>query len=162
MVIAFFFVQIAHLRRQRSIPWTSHLSTKVEYKSSITTTAELIWLQHLFHTLKIKIGRRPLLRCDNKSAIHLVHSSVLHAQTKHIEITITLSEKKLPLMISNSNVCLHLNKLQFLLTKACGKDSFASFRHKLGIHPRSLPTLSRDLKNHEVSSINESNQDKSK
>jgi hypothetical protein len=47
-----------------------------------------------------------------------------------------------------------------VFTKALGKDSFSTFRYKLGVHSHSLPTLKGGVKNNEDSSLNESNQDK--
>ncbi|PNX67645.1 hypothetical protein L195_g055737, partial [Trifolium pratense] len=55
-------------------PTVSRSSTEAEYRSLATTAAELTWLQHLLHDLGIKLERRPLLLCDNKSAIHLAHN----------------------------------------------------------------------------------------
>ncbi|CAJ2640052.1 unnamed protein product [Trifolium pratense] len=141
-------------------PTVSRSSTEAEYRSLATTSAELTWLQHLLHDIGIKLERRPLLLCDNKSAIHLAHNPVFHARTKHIEIDYHFIREKVTTGHLQLQYLPTTQQIADVFTKALGKDSFATFRYKLGVHPHSLPTLKGDVKNHEDSSIKESNQDK--
>ena len=50
-------------------PTVSRSSCESEYRALAMTTAELLWVTHLLHDLKIPISQPPLLLCDNKSAI---------------------------------------------------------------------------------------------
>jgi hypothetical protein len=142
-------------------PTVSRSSTEAEYRSLATTTAELTWLQHLLHDLGIKLERRPLILCDNQSAIHLAHNPVFHARTKHIEIDYHFIREKVTAGHLQLQYLPTTQQIADVFTKALGKDSFSTFRYKLGVHPHSLPTLKGDVKNHEDSIINGSNQDKS-
>jgi hypothetical protein len=141
-------------------PTVSRSSTEAEYRSLATTSAELIWLQHLLYDLGNKLERHPLLLCDNKSTIYLAHNPVFHARTKHIEIDYHFIREKVTVGYLTFRYLPTTQKIADVFTKALGKDSFATFRYKLGVHPHSLPTLKGDVKNHEDSSIKESNQDK--
>jgi hypothetical protein len=142
-------------------PTVSRSSTEAEYRSLATTAAELTWLQHLLHDLGIKLERRPLILCDNQSAIHLAHNPVFHARTKHIEIDYHFIREKVTAGHLQLQYLPTTQQIADVFTKALGKDSFSTFRYKLGVHPHSLPTLKGDVKNHEDSIINGSNQDKS-
>ena len=122
-------------------PTVSRSSTEAEYRSLATTAAELTWLQHLLHDLNIKLERRPLLLCDNKSAIHLAHNPVFHARTKHIEIDYHFIREKVTTGHLQLQYLPTTQQIADVFTKALGKDSFSIFRYKLGVHPHSLPTL---------------------
>lgn len=50
-------------------PTVSRSSCESEYRALATTAAELLWVTHLLHDLKVPISQQPLLLCDNKSAI---------------------------------------------------------------------------------------------
>ncbi|RVW87813.1 Retrovirus-related Pol polyprotein from transposon RE1 [Vitis vinifera] len=45
---------------------------------------ELLWLTHLLHDLKVSISPKPILLCDNKSAIFLSSNPVSHKWAKHV------------------------------------------------------------------------------
>ena len=86
---------------------------------------------------------------------------MFHARIKHHEIDYHFIRE---------NVSAGHHQLQYLptsqqiadvFTKALAKDSFATFRYKLGVHPYSLPTLKGGVMNQEGSSSNGSNKDKS-
>lgn len=55
-------------------------------KFSTLTTAELSWICMLLKDLKIFLPARPMLCCDNISAISLAAKLVFHARTKHVEV----------------------------------------------------------------------------
>lgn len=61
-------------------------STESEYRSLAHTAAELSWLQILFKDIGFFLSTRPLIWCDNISAISLASNPVFHARTKHIEV----------------------------------------------------------------------------
>ena len=64
-------------------PTVSRSSCESEYRALAMTAAELLWLTHLLHDLKVPIPQQPLLLCDNKSAIFLSSNPVSH---KHVEL----------------------------------------------------------------------------
>jgi hypothetical protein len=143
-------------------PTVSRSSTEAEYRALATTAAEITWLQHLFHELNITLERRPLLLCDNQSAIHLSHNPVLHARTKHIEIDYHYIREK----VTAGNLILQYiptrQQIADVFTKALCKDSFATFCYKLGVHQLILPTLREGVKNNKALLIMQSKSTKSK
>ena len=59
-------------------PIVSRSCCESEYRALATTAAELLWVMHLLHDLKVPISQQPLLLCDNKSAIFLCSNPVSH------------------------------------------------------------------------------------
>jgi hypothetical protein len=64
----------------------SRSSTEAEYRSLSITVAELFWIRMLFKELRIYLSSRPVLWCDNVSALALASNPVFHVRTKHIEV----------------------------------------------------------------------------
>eukprot|EP00261_Vitis_vinifera_P039153 XP_019080396.1 PREDICTED: uncharacterized protein LOC109123854 [Vitis vinifera] len=67
-------------------PTVSCSSCESEYHALATTAVELLWLTHLLHDLKVSISPKPILLCDNKSAIFLSSNPVSHKWAKHVEL----------------------------------------------------------------------------
>ena len=67
-------------------PTVSRSSRESEYRALATTAAELLWVTHLLHDLKVPISQQPLLLCDNKSAVFLSSNPVSHKRAKHVEL----------------------------------------------------------------------------
>eukprot|EP00257_Ricinus_communis_P023191 XP_015583109.1 uncharacterized protein LOC107262335 [Ricinus communis] len=63
----------------------SRSSTEAEYRVMASTTCEIVWLRWLLADMDIFLRQLTPLYCDNKSAIQIVHNSVFHERTKHIE-----------------------------------------------------------------------------
>ncbi|KAH9725329.1 retrovirus-related pol polyprotein from transposon RE1 [Citrus sinensis] len=70
-------------------------STEAEYRSLSNGAAKLTWLQSLLAEMNIKLEKRPILWCDNKSAIALAENPVFHGRTKHIEIDVHFVRNKI-------------------------------------------------------------------
>ncbi|KAL0399955.1 UNVERIFIED_CONTAM: hypothetical protein Sradi_2338800 [Sesamum radiatum] len=64
----------------------SHSTVKAEYRSLAATACELHWISFLLDDFGIKIVPPIPLHCDNKAALHIMANSIIHKQTKHIEI----------------------------------------------------------------------------
>ncbi|RVW17653.1 Retrovirus-related Pol polyprotein from transposon RE1 [Vitis vinifera] len=77
---------VAYSDSAKKQPTVSHSSCESEYCALALTAAELLWLMHLLDDLKVSIPQRPLLLCDNKSAIFLSSNSVSHERAKHVEL----------------------------------------------------------------------------
>ncbi|XP_022891927.1 uncharacterized protein LOC111406783 [Olea europaea var. sylvestris] len=67
-------------------PTVSRSSCESQYRALALTVAKLLWLTHLLSDLKVLILQRPLLLCDNKSAIFLSSNPVSHKRAKHVEL----------------------------------------------------------------------------
>jgi hypothetical protein len=72
----------------------SRSSTESEYKSLANATAEIIWVQSILRELGVPQEKAPCLWCDNLGATYLSANPVFHARTKHIEIDLSLCERK--------------------------------------------------------------------
>jgi hypothetical protein len=128
-------------------PTVSRSSAEAEYRALATTAAELTWLQYLLHDLGIQLEHRPLIFCDNQSAIHMSHNPVFHACTKHIAIDYHFIREKVIAGDLRLRYLPTAQQIADVFTKPLSKVSFSSFRHKLGVHPLSLPTLRGGVKN---------------
>jgi hypothetical protein len=47
---------------------------------------QALWLARVLAEVQGSVSSTPLLRVDNKSVIVLIKNSVLHGQSKHIEV----------------------------------------------------------------------------
>lgn len=128
-------------------PTVSRSSAEAEYRALATTAAELTWLQYLLHDLKIPLENCPLIFCDNQSAIHMSHNPVFHARTKHIAIDYHFIREKVTAGDLRLRYLPTAQQIADVFTKPLPKDSFSSFRHKLGVHSLSLPSLKGGVKN---------------
>lgn len=69
-------------------------STEVEFRSMAASVDDLIWVQTFLTKLGIQIMQKPLLYCDNLSAVMLSHNPIMHACTKHMEIDLFFCLRK--------------------------------------------------------------------
>ena len=121
-------------------PTVSRSSCESEYRALAMTAAELLWLTHLLHDLKVPIPQQPLLLCDNKSAIFLSSNPVSHKRAKHVELDYHfLRELVVAGKLRTQYVPSHL-QVADIFTKSVSRPLFEFFRSKL--HIRSNPTLS--------------------
>jgi len=77
---------------------------------------------------------------------------VFHARTKHLEIDYHFIREKVSAGHLQRQYLPTTQQIEDVFTKALAKDSFATFRYKLGVYPYSLPTLKGGVKNQEYSS----------
>ena len=121
-------------------PTVSRSSCESEYRALAMTAAELLWLTHLLHDLKVPIPQQPLLLCDNKSAIFLSSNPVSHKRAKHVELDYHfLRELVVAGKLRTQYVPSHL-QVADIFTKSVSRPLFEFFRSKL--HVRSNPMLS--------------------
>ncbi|GAA0158433.1 transmembrane signal receptor [Lithospermum erythrorhizon] len=64
----------------------SRSSTESEYRSAAATVCELKWMSYILQDLCQKVLFLITLKCDNRSAIHIIENPVFHERTKHIEM----------------------------------------------------------------------------
>nr|KYP44486.1 Retrovirus-related Pol polyprotein from transposon TNT 1-94 [Cajanus cajan] len=64
----------------------SRSTTEAEYRSIAAITAEMTWLKNLLYELHIPTTSKPIIYCDNLSAVLLSTNPILHSKTKHFEI----------------------------------------------------------------------------
>ncbi|RVW15088.1 Retrovirus-related Pol polyprotein from transposon RE1 [Vitis vinifera] len=67
-------------------PTVSCSSCESEYCAIATTAAELLWLTHLLHDLKVPISPKPILMCDNKKCDLLKLQPHFPQTGKHVDL----------------------------------------------------------------------------
>ena len=67
-------------------PTVSRSSCESEYRAMANTTAEMVWVSHLLRELHVVSPTRPVLLCDNRSALFLSQNPIAHKRAKHIDI----------------------------------------------------------------------------
>ncbi|GKB85873.1 retrovirus-related pol polyprotein from transposon RE1 [Tanacetum coccineum] len=67
--------------------WARCLETRRStYGYSIFLAAEMVWVSHLLRELHVVSSTRPVLLCDNRSALFLSQNPIAHKRAKHIDI----------------------------------------------------------------------------
>ncbi|GFP94834.1 uncharacterized mitochondrial protein atmg00810 [Phtheirospermum japonicum] len=67
-------------------PTVARSSCESEYRALANAAAELVWVINLLRELRALPPTRPILLCDNKSAIFLSQNPVAHKRAKHIDL----------------------------------------------------------------------------
>ncbi|XP_021992483.1 uncharacterized mitochondrial protein AtMg00810-like [Helianthus annuus] len=67
-------------------PTVSRSSCESEYRVMANTAVEIIWLTHLLRELGFLPDARPMLLCDNQSALFLTQNPIAHKRIKHLEL----------------------------------------------------------------------------
>ena len=111
----------------------SRSSTEAEYRCVASTAAEILWIISLLTEIGVELKSKPIIWCDNLSAVSLSANPVLHARTKHIEIDLyfvreqvnkgKLEVRHVPALYQRADV----------LTKALSTMNFMRFREELGV-----------------------------
>jgi hypothetical protein len=61
----------------------------------ISITKRIVWLRWLLADMRVFFSHPTIMYCDNQSSIQIVHNSVFHEWTKHIEIDCHLTRHHL-------------------------------------------------------------------
>ncbi|XP_057482747.1 uncharacterized protein LOC130769455 [Actinidia eriantha] len=103
--------------------------------------AELTWVTYLMRDLGVFLSQLPQLFCDNVSALHLSVNPIFHARTKHIEFVYHFVREKVAMGTLVTRYVSTHSQLVDIFTKPFPKDSFTTFRDKLGGHLHSHSSL---------------------
>ncbi|XP_041011288.1 uncharacterized mitochondrial protein AtMg00810-like [Juglans microcarpa x Juglans regia] len=121
-------------------PTVSRSSCESEYRALAVTATEVLWLTHLLRDHHVPTTHRPLLLCDNKSAVFLSSNPVSHKRSKHIDLDYHfLWELVVSGTINTQHVPSNL-QVADIFTKSVSRSLFVFFRSKLRVC--SNPTLS--------------------
>jgi hypothetical protein len=90
----------------------SRSSSEAEYRALASASCEMQWLLYLMKDLQIQCTKKPVIYCDNLSAIHIAANPVFHERTKHLEIDCHIVREKVQAGISNCYQFLQRTKLQ--------------------------------------------------
>lgn len=120
-------------------PTVARSSCESEYRALANAAAEVVWVSHLLQEIRALPRARPLLLCDNKSAIFLSQNPVAHKRAKHIDLDyhfvreLVSAEKLITQFVPS-----HL-QVADIFTKSLARPSFEFLRSKLRVGPN--PTL---------------------
>jgi len=113
----------------------SRSSTEAEYRSMALITAELFWIRMLFKEFCIPLTSRPILWCDNLSALALTSNPVYHSRTKHIEFDYHFIREK----VLNGDILIKFlptkDQVADIFTKGLSLAQFSSLKSKLMVLP---------------------------
>jgi hypothetical protein len=112
-------------------PTVSRSNCESEYRALAYTAVEVLWLDHLLRDLHVPRPARPLLLCDNKSAIFLSSNPVSHKRSKHIDLDYHFLRE---LVVTGRIRIQHVpSTLQVVdvFTKSVSRPLFTFFRSKL-------------------------------
>lgn len=110
-------------------------SVKAEYRAMALTSCEVTWLQAMFRDLGITELPPAIMHCDNKAAIAIATTPVLHEKTKHVDIDCHFVRDKLN---SGTLVTTHVpthSQIADLLTKGLSTKQHFYLMSKLGVQP---------------------------
>ena len=127
------------------VSWTSkkqftvsRSSVESEYKALALTAAEVKWLLNIFQDLHLQPSDKPILLCDNASAIFMACNPVAQKRSRHINIDIHFVRE----LVCNGVLKIQhvLSNLQItdIFTKSPSKSLFMLFRSKLRVLPTTL------------------------
>jgi hypothetical protein len=108
-------------------------STESEYRTLVTTAAELFWLQSMLHDLGVFLSSPPTLCCDNIGATYLSANSTFHARTKHIKIDFHFVRDKVASKTLAVRFISSKDNLADILTKSTASPYFALMHTKLNV-----------------------------
>ena len=114
-------------------------SAEAEYRAMAFLTKELLWLKRVLTDLGIKHDQPMRVLCDSKSAIHIATNPVFHERTKHIENDCHFVRDKIQSGIIATTHVPTTSQLADIFTKPLGRQSFDTFRNKLGIRNLHAP-----------------------
>ena len=108
-------------------------SCEAEYIAAANAACQGMWLARVLteaHGLSPSV---PMLRVDNKSAIALIKNSVLHGQSKHIEVKYHFVRESAEKGLINVDFIRSEEQLGDALTKPLGKVKFHELHARIGL-----------------------------
>jgi hypothetical protein len=108
-------------------------SCELKYIAAVNAMCQALWLARVLAEVQSSAPSTPLLRVDNKSTIALIKNSVLHGQSKHIEVKHHLVQES----TENGRIKVEFirNEEQMcdILTKPLGRVKFLELHTKIGL-----------------------------
>ncbi|XP_075079141.1 uncharacterized protein LOC142164697 [Nicotiana tabacum] len=101
--------------------WETVARSSAEFRSTISTFAELTWLTGLFSELGIESPLPIDLHYDSKAAIQIVANPIFHERTKHIDIDCQFVREKIMQGLIKTHHVPTKKQQADLLTKNLGK-----------------------------------------
>jgi transposase InsO family protein len=133
----------------------SRSSSEAEYRALASASCEMQWLLYLMKDLQIQCTKKPVIYCDNLSAIHIAANPVFHERTKHLEIDCHIVREKVQAGILKLLPVSSKEQVADFFTKSLLPQPFNNLLSKLGmVNIYQSPTCG-GLLHHELSPTNE-------
>jgi hypothetical protein len=136
----------------------SHSLSEAEYRALASATCELQWLCYLMHDLHIPFSKRPVLYCDNESALHIAANPVFHERTKHLDIDCHIVRERLQKGLMHLLPLSSTNQLADIFTKALPPRLFNINLSKLELVNIFLPPTCGELTKKDSNQAQDSSQ----
>lgn len=78
-------------QQQRSVAAST---TEAEYVAASLGARDIVWLDRFVRELNIQLTVKPVLLCDNQSALKLIKNPEFHQRSKHIDICYHITREK--------------------------------------------------------------------
>ncbi|KAG8501842.1 hypothetical protein CXB51_004605 [Gossypium anomalum] len=121
--------------RQATQSVVSRSIAKAEYRSLAAATSEVTWLVSLLKELHFQSIDKPIIWCDNSSAVAVAANPVLHSKFKHVELDLFFVREKVAngsLVVGEVPAC---DQVADVLTKPISITFFTRFRSVLQVLP---------------------------
>ncbi|KAE8708208.1 hypothetical protein F3Y22_tig00110348pilonHSYRG00083 [Hibiscus syriacus] len=115
-------------KKQRTV---SRSTMEAEYKSVADTAADITWVQALLSDLGIHQSHKPVIWCDNTSAVAMSANPVYHAQSKHVDLDVHFVREKVAADQLNVSYVPAMHQIADGFTKPLARTAFEEFRSKI-------------------------------
>jgi len=132
----------------------SRSSSKAEYRALASASCEMKWLLYLMKDLKIQCTKKPVIYCDNLSAIHVAANPVFHERTKHLEIDCHIVKEKVQAGVLKLLSVSSKDQVADFFTESLLPQPFNNLLSKLGMVNIYQPPTCGGLLHHEISPTN--------
>jgi len=133
----------------------SRSSSKVEYRALASASYEMQWLLYLMKDLKIHCTKKPMIYCDNLSAIHIAANPVFHERTKHLKIDCHIVKEKVQVGVFRLLPVSSKDQATDFFIKSLLPQPFNNLISKLGMINIYQPPTCGGILHHELTPTNE-------
>ena len=116
-------------------PTVARSSCESEYRAMANTAAEMVWVTHILRELHMMPSTRPVLLCDNRSALFLSQNPIAHKRAKHIDIDYHFIRK----LVSTGRITTQFVPMNLqvadIFTKPLPRPLFERLSYKLHVVP---------------------------
>ncbi|KAE8710030.1 hypothetical protein F3Y22_tig00110328pilonHSYRG01140 [Hibiscus syriacus] len=111
----------------------SRSTSEAEYRSLANFVFELIWIEQLLDEIGVSLAGKPVVCCDNTSAISMAVNPTHHARIKHVEIDIHFVRERVLAEQLSVNFVPSAEQVADILTKPLSPAVFSDMRSRLGV-----------------------------
>nr|XP_009803709.1 PREDICTED: uncharacterized protein LOC104249039 [Nicotiana sylvestris] len=111
----------------------SRSSEESEYRSIVSTVAEVVWILGLFKDIGVQVALSMTIHTGNRAAIQIAANPVFHEHTKHIEIDCHFIREKIQKGLVKIEYVATKEQLANVLTKGLTRVKHEYLMSNLGV-----------------------------